>query len=118
MDERGIFQFESLEYQKSTHNQDGVENILKNTPMYKKSYKYTSSGKSVSEKYSKTFMTAAKKSGVSPYHLASRAKQEVVISATQMSSSVSGNVAGYKGIYNFYNIGANNSAGAAPWRTA
>ena len=48
-------------------------------------------------------------SKVSPYHLASRAKQEVVISATSMSSSVTGNVAGYKGIYNFYNIGANNS---------
>ena len=28
-----------------------------------------------------------------------------------MSSSVSGNVAGYKGIYNFYNIGASDSAG-------
>lgn len=111
MDERGIFQFESLAYQKGTHTQTGVENILKNTPMYNKAYKYTSSGKSISEKYSKTFMTAASKSGVSPYHLASRVKQEVVISATQMSSSVSGNVAGYKGIYNFYNIGANDSAG-------
>lgn len=29
-----------------------------------------------------------------------------------MSSSVSGNVAGYKGIYNFYNIGANSGANA------
>lgn len=111
MDERGIFQFESLAYQKGIHTQTGVENILKNTPMYNKNYTYTSSGKQVSEKYSKTFMTAASKSSVSPYHLASRAKQEVVISPTQMSSSVSGNVAGYKGIYNFYNIGASDSAG-------
>lgn len=111
MDERGIFQFESLAYQKGTHTQTGVENILKNTPMYQKAYSYTSSGKKVSEKYSKTFMTAAAKSGVSPYHLASRVKQEVVLSPTQMSSSVSGNVAGYKGIYNFYNIGASDSAG-------
>ena len=54
-------------------------------------------------------MTAAKKSKVSPYHLASRVKQEVVINANKMSSSVSGTVSGYKGIYNFYNIGANNS---------
>lgn len=111
MDERGIFQFENLAYQKGIHTQAGVENILKNTPMYNKTYKYTSSGKQVTEKYSKTFMTAAAASGVSPYHLASRVKQEVVLSATQMSSSVSGNVAGYKGIYNFYNIGANDSAG-------
>lgn len=111
MDERGIFQFENLAYQKGIHTQTGVENILKNTPMYNKTYKYTSSGKQVSEKYSKTFITAASSSGVSPYHLASRVKQEVVISSTQMSSSVSGNVAGYKGIYNFYNIGASDSAG-------
>ena len=54
--------------------------------------------------YSKAFMNAASKSGVSPYHLASRVKQEVVINSTLMSSSVSGKVAGYEGIYNFYNI--------------
>ena len=109
LDERGIFQFESLEYQSGSQTQAGVENILNNTPMHNKKYTYKSSGKSISEKYSKTFMTAAKKSKVSPYHLASRVKQEVVISSTKMSSSVSGTVSGYKGIYNFYNIGANNS---------
>ena len=109
LDERGIFQFESLEYQSDSQTQSGVENILNNTPMHNKKYKYTSNGKSVSVKYSKTFMTAAKKSKVSPYHLASRVKQEVVVSSTKMSNSVSGTVAGYKGIYNFYNIGANNS---------
>ena len=109
LDERGIFQFESLEYQRGSQTQSGVENILKNTPMYNKKYTYKSSGKNVSVKYSKTFMTAAKKSKVSPYHLASRVKQEVVINANKMSSSVSGTVSGYKGIYNFYNIGANNS---------
>lgn len=32
-----------------------------------------------------------------------------MVSSTPMSSSVSGKVAGYEGIYNFYNIGANNS---------
>lgn len=112
MDDRGIFQFESLEYQKGIHTQTGVEKILQNTPMYNKSYSYKdSAGKTQTIKYSKTFMKAASASKVSPYHLASRSKQEVVISSTQMSSSVSGNVAGYKGIYNFYNIGANNSAG-------
>lgn len=109
LDERGIFQFESLEYQSDSQTQSGVENILNNTPMHNKKYTYTSDGKTVSVKYSKTFMTAAKKSKVSPYHLASRVKQEVVISAVKMSSSVSGTVSGYKGIYNFYNIGANNS---------
>ncbi len=110
LDERGIFQYESLEYHADFHTQAGVEKILKNTPMYNRNYSYTDeTGATKSRKYSETFITAASKSGVSPYHLASRAKQEVVISATLMSSSVSGRVAGYEGIYNFYNIGANNS---------
>ena len=75
--------------------------------MYNTNFTYTNNaGKNVSIKYAKAFMEAAAASKVSPYHLASRVKQEVVISSTMMSSSVSGNVAGYKGIYNFYNIGA------------
>lgn len=112
LDSRGIFQFELLEYQSDVQTQSGVENILKNTPMYntKFSYKKTD-GSTGTMKYSKAFIKAASSSGVSPYHLASRSKQEIVISPTMMSSSVSGNVAGYLGIYNFYNIGASNSAG-------
>lgn len=112
LDSRGIFQFELLEYQKDVQSQSGVEDILKNTPMYNKKFSYTkTNGKTGQMKYSAAFIKAASSSGVSPYHLASRVKQEVVISPTMMSSSVSGNVAGYPGIYNFYNIGANNSAG-------
>lgn len=110
LDERGIFQFECLAYQKGEQTQEGVEKILYNTPMYKKKFSYkNSAGKTVNMYYSKAFMNAASKSGVSPYHLASRVKQEVVINSKLMSSSVSGTVSGYKGIYNFYNIGANNS---------
>ena len=44
LDERGIFQFESLEYQRGSQTQSGVENILKNTPMYNKKYTYKSCG--------------------------------------------------------------------------
>lgn len=110
LDERGIFQFELLSYQKDEQTQQGVENVLYNTPMYNTSFSYKdSSGKTVSIKYSKAFMDAAEQSNVSPYHLASRVKQEVVVSSSSMSSSVSGNVSGFKGIYNFYNIGAYNS---------
>lgn len=113
LDEKSIFQFESLEYQSDTQTQSGVENILKNTPMYKTSYTYENSdGKEVSILYSKTFMKAASSSKVSPYHLASRVKQEVVTGASSMSNSVSGNVSGYPGIYNFYNIGAYHSTAA------
>lgn len=113
LDDRGILQFESLKYRSDVQTQNGVENVLKNTPMYKKTFKYTNdNNKSVTVYYSKAFMEAAAASQVSPYHLASRSKQEVVISSTMMSSSVSGNVDGYKGIYNFYNIGASNGANA------
>lgn len=113
LDDRGILQFESLKYRSDVQTQSGVENVLKNTPMYNKTFKYTNDkNKSVTIKYSKAFMEAAAASQVSPYHLASRSKQEVVISSTMMSSSVSGNVEGYKGIYNFYNIGASNGANA------
>lgn len=110
LDERGVFQFESLEYNSESQTQDGVEKILNNTPMYDKMFTYTNQlGTKLDIKYSETFMKAAESSGVSPYHLASRVKQEVVISPTLMSTSVSGTVSGYKGIYNFYNIGAYDS---------
>lgn len=109
LDSRGIFQFESLQYQKNYQTQDGVEQILYNTPMYKTKYSYEEDEQTKYLLYSKTFIKAAKQSGVSPYHLASRAKQEVVTSSTTMSTSVSGTVSGYLGIYNFYNIGATHS---------
>ena len=48
-------------------------------------------------------------SGVSPYHPASRVKQEVVTGPTSLSNSVSGTYKGHEGYYNFYNIGANDS---------
>ena len=113
LDENSIFQFESLEYHSEIQNKSGVENVLKNTPMYQASYSYQDdTGASQTKTYSQTFMEAAQSSGVSPYHLASRAKQEVVTGSTSMSSSVSGTVSGFEGIYNFYNIGASNSTKA------
>ena len=54
-------------------------------------------------------MEAAAYSGVSPYHLASRVKQEVVTGKTSFSNSVTGTVSGFEGLYNFYNIGAYHS---------
>ena len=44
--------------------------------------------------------------------MASRSKQEIVTSSTSLSSSVSGKVSGYEGLYNFYNIGATHSTAA------
>lgn len=102
-----IFQFENLSYQDEVQNLSGMSRMLKGTPMYGSSFNYREGGKTNTISYAKAFMDAAEKSGVSPYHLAARVKQEVVTSSTSFSSSVT-NGTGY---YNFYNIGASNSPG-------
>ncbi len=108
--EKGLFQFETLTYKGQYQNASGVENILYNTPLYNKSFTYKDDvGKTVTTTYGDTFLAAALYSGVSPYHLATRSKQEVVTGTTTLSSSVTGTVAGYEGLYNFYNIGAYHS---------
>ncbi len=105
-----IFMFEVLRYAPDYQDEEGVESILYNTPFYRTSYTYTDEyGNSSTLTYAQTFIAAAEYSGVSPYHLASRVKQEVVTSSTTASNSVSGTVSGYTGLYNFYNIGAYHS---------
>lgn len=99
--DKNIFMFESLEYDKNSHVISGVEAILKGSFMEKKTI-YNSDGKEIS--YAQAFMDAAVSSGVSPYHLAARALQEIG------SSGTSGSVNGSSGYYNYYNIGANSSS--------
>lgn len=110
--ETGIFQFELLKYQSQYQNRTGVENVLRGTALYNTGFSFTDEyGISQFYNYSDTFIKAAEYSGVSPYHLASRVKQEVVTGSTTLSNSVSGTYKGYEGYYNFYNIGANDSPG-------
>lgn len=112
LNDRTVFMFELLEYQSQYQTKDGVNTILSNTPFYKKTFAYKdiNTGADKNMYYVDAFMEAAKNTKVSPYHLASRVKQEVVTSATTTSSSVTGNVSQYPGIYNFYNIGATSSS--------
>ena len=110
LNEVRIFQFEGLSYDSSTNNLTGIEKILYGTEFYNKKVSYlNSSGETIntSSKYSDLILKAGQTSKVSPYHLASRIKQEVGPFLTH--KSISGNVAGYKGLYNFYNIGATSS---------
>ncbi len=110
LEESYIFMFEELSFDRNNHTQEGVESILKGTPMYKTSFTYTDDfGTNRTILYSQAFMEAAEYSGVSPYHLASRVKQEVVTGSSSFSSSATGKVEGFEGYYNFYNIGAYNS---------
>lgn len=111
LNEVRIFQFEKLTYDSNINNQAGVEKILYGTEFYNKLVSYkTSTGEMIntSSKYSDLIMSAAIYSGVSPYHLASRLKQEV--GPFLSHNSISGTVSGYEGLYNFYNIGATSAS--------
>ena len=113
LDESHVFMFEVLRYASSYQDEGGVENILSGTPFQYQYYVYQDEyGETQMLNYAQTFIAAAEYSGVSPYHLATRVKQEVVTSATTTSNSVSGTVTGYTGLYNFYNIGAYHSTAA------
>ena len=110
LNEVRIFQFEKLSYDPNTNRKEAVEKILYGTEFYDRTVSYkTSSGASLvmNAKYSDLIWNAAVYSGVSPYHLASRIKQEVGPFITH--NSISGTVAGFEGLYNFYNIGATSS---------
>ena len=110
LNEVRIFQFEGLSYDATITNLEGIEKILYGTEFYKNKVSYLdSNGSTIStnETYGDLILKAGKTSMVSPYHLASRIKQEVGPFLTH--NSISGTVEGYKGLYNFYNIGATSS---------
>lgn len=110
LNEVRIFQFESLSYSES-YTKTGIEKILYGTEFYNKQVDYLDAkGNQIflNEKYSDLILKAGEISLASPYHLASRIKQEVGPFLTH--NSISGIVEGYKGLYNFYNIGATSSS--------
>ncbi len=109
--ESGIFQFELLGYQADYQSAAGVGNILKNTPFRSgKTFTYWNEAASANRtiSYINAIAEGGKVSQVSPYHMAARIRQEVVLGIDSVSNSVSGKMSGYAGIYNFYNIGAND----------
>ena len=111
LNEVRLFQFEELSYDASSNQLNGVEKILYGTEFYDRLVSYLdSNGNTIhtSAKYSDLILKAGQTSYVSPYHLASRIKQEV--GPFLSHKSISGDVDGYKGLYNFYNIGATSSA--------
>ena len=111
LNEVRLLQFETLSYDEKISNKDTIERILYGTEFYKRIVEYyDSAGNNITmqEKYSDLILKAGKTSLVSPYHLASRIKQEV--GPFLSHSSISGKVQGYEGLYNFYNIGATSSS--------
>lgn len=111
LNEVRLFQFEGLSYDAHTNNLEGIEKILYGTEFYNTRVSYLdSNGNTISmnEKYADLILRGGQTSLVSPYHLSSRIKQEV--GPFLSHSSISGTVEGFKGLYNFYNIGATSSA--------
>lgn len=106
LNETYIFQFETLEYE-DYQNVDGVKSILKGTFMSGK-YKDTDGKK---RSYAETFLEIGKELSVSPYHLASRGKQEQGVKGT--SQLISGNYSGYQGYYNYFNVNAYTTSSAS-----
>ncbi len=106
LDESYIFQFETLEYE-TYQDITGVQNILKGTFMAG-DYKDSDGEK---RNYAKTFLEAGAALGVSPYHLASRCRQEQGAKGT--SPLISGTYKKYEGYYNFFNVGAYTTSTAS-----
>lgn len=98
--ENYVFVFESLSYQQGMQTEAGVESILAG------SFMANARPGDDSRTYAQIIMEAAAGSGVSPYYLASRIKQEM---GNTIGTASSGTNSTYPGIYNFYNIGANDS---------
>ena len=98
--ENYIFMFENLSYDPDVHTKDGVEAILRGTFM---DGGYTCPDTGEWYNYADTFMEAAEVSGVSPYHLASRCRNEQGVYGAPQSL---GTVEGYENYFNFFDVGA------------
>lgn len=100
LNEDSVFQFEMLSFNSACHTEAGVKAILKNTFMENRTLENGLS-------YSQNFMQIGKTLNVSPYHLASRVRQEQGVDGS--SPLISGTYPGYEGYYNFYNIQASGT---------
>ena len=99
LNDSGIYQFETLGYDDS-QKKDSVSKMLAGTFM---SGEFTDTD-GTNASYADVFMQVGKMTGVSPYLLAGRCIQEQGIFGK--SQSVAGNVPGYEGYYNYFNVGA------------
>ncbi len=119
LNETGIFQFEALDFNAETSTTSTVDKIISGTPMSTYYNQYKKSGSMVPLEnglnWSQIIINASKNAGgagISSVFLASRMKQETSLDIIN-NGSVNGSVAGYEGVYNFFNIKATpNSDGS------
>lgn len=100
LNEDAVFQFELLSFNSACHTESGVKAILKGTFMANATLENGLS-------YAQNFMNIGWELNVSPYHLASRVRQEQGVEGT--SPLISGTYPGYEGYYNYYNIQASGA---------
>lgn len=104
-----IFQFENLAYNGKIQTVEGVQKIISDIKYMqgdKVTYTKTDGTKATLNKsYAQIIMDVAKEIEISPYHLASRIRQEQGTGTTP-GSTATGTYAGYVGYYNFLNIKA------------
>lgn len=107
-----IFQFENLQWVDGLYTIDGINRILADCKyMQGSKITYTKTdGKvgTIDKSYAQVIYDAAKANNISPYHLASRIRQEQG-PGKNPSSTATGNYRGYVGYYNFFNINASGS---------
>ena len=89
-----IFSFELLGFDPNVHTVEGVREIIRGTFM----------DGNPDYDYAQIIYEAGENAGVSPYFLASRIIQEMGYSGESALSR--GDLTGYEGYYNYYNIGA------------
>ena len=115
LNEDYVFQFESLSFNGSIQNEDGVNQILNDVYyMQGDNIVYTQTNGTdalIDKSYAQVIMEAAQEAGISPYHLAARIRQEQGAGHSP-SATASGTYSGYIGYYNFLNIKASGSGSA------
>lgn len=99
LNESGIYMFEKLDYS-PTQTSASVSKMLTGTFMSGD----VNDADGTTFNYAEMFRNVGEQTGVSPYLLAGRALQEQGVRGS--SQSISGNVAGHEGYYNYFNVGA------------
>ena len=101
LEQADVFQFELLGYYSEYHTVSAVESILEGSFMANATIE---NGKT----YAQTFVELGRETGVSPFLMATRVRQEQ--GASGNSALISGTYEGYEGYYNYYNIGASGTS--------
>ena len=119
LNESYIFAFETLSYDEATQTIEGVKKILSGTFMDVENITYIDTegnSQTIEKSYAQIIMECAKDYGISPYHLASRIKQEqgkgnsALISGNYTYNDEAGNTyTDFVGYYNYFNIRASGN---------